>query len=74
MKNNGGHTSATILNSCTFKRYRLLYILKIPFFKTHPLIAINKLFTYYVIHIKGRRGKAKYNECIIDGGGGLKTV
>ena len=43
-------------------------------FPNSKIIAINKLFTYYVIHIKGRRGKAKYNECIIDGGGGLKTV
>ena len=36
-KNNMGPTSSTILNSCSFQRYRPLYISKVPFFKTHPL-------------------------------------
>ena len=36
--------------------------------------SVYKLFKYYVIHFDGRGGKPKYNDCIIDGGGGLKTA
>ena len=38
------------------------------------LIFSKELFTYYIIQSEGREGKAKYDDHIIDGGWGLKTV
>ena len=37
MKIKVGHTSSTILNSCSFQRYRLLSVKSSSFFLTHPL-------------------------------------
>ena len=37
---------STILNSCSFQRYRPLYIQKIPFLNTHPLYSYNS-YIYY---------------------------
>ena len=38
MKNKVGHTSSTILNSCSFQRYRPLFVKASSNFLTHPLI------------------------------------
>ena len=37
MKNKVGHTNSTILNSCSFQRYRLLFVKASSNFLTHPL-------------------------------------
>ena len=35
----GGHTSSTILNSCSFQRFRTLSVKASLFFLTHPLVS-----------------------------------
>ena len=37
MKNKVGHTSSTILNTCSYQRYRQLSVEASSFFLTHPL-------------------------------------
>ena len=37
-KSKVGHTSSTILNSCSFQRYRLLFVKASSNFLTHPLV------------------------------------
>ena len=37
IKNKVGHTSSTLLNSCSFQRYRLLSVKASLIFLTHPL-------------------------------------
>ena len=38
------------------------------------LITRAELFKYYIIHFEGSGGKSKYNDHIIDGGGGLENA
>ena len=38
MKNKVGHISSTILNSCSFQRYRPLSVKASSFFRIHPLV------------------------------------
>ena len=46
IENKVGHTSSTILNSCSFQRYRMLSVKASSFFLTHPLNCPNISYHY----------------------------
>ena len=47
MKNKVGHTNSTILNSCSFQRYRPLFVKASSNFLTHPLcLKINLILKF----------------------------
>ena len=50
----------------------VLNLMKISLRKSVKLVSQSKGgILYYIYHIKGREGKAKYDGCIIDGGVGV---